>query len=50
VSGNGVHSCSVTEDSLSIMLWLITPRFTRREQLEMTQWIINYTKTEGKRR
>ena len=41
----GVKS-SVIKSSLSIMLWLIMPRFTRREQ--MTQWIINYTKTEGK--
>ena len=40
--------CSVTEVSLSIMLWLITQRFTRREQ--MTLWIINYTKTREERR
>ena len=44
--GQGAKS-SVTESSLSIMLWLIAQRFTRREQ--MTLQIINYTKTEGKR-
>ena len=40
--------CSATEVSLSIMLWLITQRFTQREQ--MTLWIINYTKTGEERR
>ena len=49
-NGRAISGTSIAnlENGDSALLWLIAQRFTRREQ--MTLQIINYTKTEGKRR